>query len=72
MKNPQLPLKKKWYKSKTVWFNVAVGAASFTAALPGMLAILAPVLTVEVLKYTLFAVAIINYVLRRVTTSGVE
>jgi len=63
---------KKWYKSKTVWFNVAVGATAFTAALPGMLAILAPVLTVEVLKYTLFGVAVVNYFLRRITTTGVE
>lgn len=63
---------KRWYQSKTVWFNIAVGAVSFTAALPGMLAILAPVLTVEVLKYTLFGVAIVNYFLRRVTHSGVE
>ena len=63
---------KKWYKSKTVWFNVAVGATAFTAALPGFLAILAPVLTVEMLKYTLFVVAVINYFLRRVTTTGVE
>jgi hypothetical protein len=63
---------KKWYKSKTVWFNVAVGATAFTAALPGMLAILAPVLTVEVLKYTLFGVAVANYFLRRITSTGVE
>lgn len=63
---------KKWYQSKTVWFNAAVGATAFTAALPGMLAILTPVLTVEVLKYTLFGVALVNYVLRRITKEGIE
>lgn len=64
--------KKKWYQSKTVWFNAAVGATAFTAALPGMLAILAPVLTVEVLKYTLFGVALVNYILRKITKEGIE
>ncbi len=63
---------KPWYTSKTLWFNIAVGIASFTAVLPGMLVILAPVLTVEVLTYTLFGVAVVNYFLRRVTTSAVE
>ena len=64
--------KKKWYQSKTVWFNAAVGATAFTAALPGTLAILTPVLTVEVLKYTLFGVALVNYILRRITKEGIE
>ncbi len=63
---------KKWYKSKTVWFNVAVGATAFFSALPGMLAILTPVLTIGMMKYILFSVAVINYFLRRVTTTGVE
>ncbi len=63
---------KPWYQSKTVWFNAAVGAAAFTAVLPGMLAILAPVLTVEVMKYSLFVVAVVNYFLRRVTKEGIE
>ena len=60
---------KKWYKSKTVWFNVltvVTGVIALAAAsediIPG-----------QYIKYALFAVAAINIVLRVFfTTESVE
>ncbi len=61
---------KKWYQSKTVWFNIATLAIAITAGLTGVLPILAPVVTEVTMAYALFGVGLINVVLRAVTSTA--
>ena len=61
---------KKWYQSKTVWFNIATGVVAVTAGLSGVLPILAPVVTEVTMAYILFGVGLINIVLRAVTSTA--
>ena len=59
---------KKWYKSKTVWFNILNAIAAFGAMIVGDGIINDPV----TLKYILLVVAAINVALRLVTDTGVR
>lgn len=60
---------KEWYKSKTMWFNLAVGVA---AGMPMALPILQSLLTPGVYLIAMFIVAIVNIVLRTITEQGLK
>ena len=59
---------KKWYKSKTVWVNILTAVAAFGAAIVGDGVVTNP----QVLKYLLLGMALVNVVLRFITTTGVR
>ena len=60
---------KEWYKSKTMWFNLAVGVA---AGMPMALPILQPLLTPVLYLTAMFIVAVVNIVLRSITEQGLK
>jgi len=62
---------KKWYKSKTIWLNVAATALLFTEGLGQVMTGFTPLLGPWAIGFS-FAVAIINMGLRTITTQGVE
>ncbi len=61
---------KKWYLSKTLWFNIATTIVAITAGLGGVLPILAPVVSEVSMAWILFGVGVVNVVLRTVTDKG--
>jgi hypothetical protein len=64
-------MNKVWYKSKTMWFNLAiVGGAAVDAAV-GLLPTVEPLLSQEIYAITFFVVGIVNVALRAVTSNAV-
>jgi len=63
---------KKWYQSKTVWFNVASVIIAVTAGLGEFLPILGPVISQQLMTYFIFGAGIVNLILRKLTTTGIE
>lgn len=63
---------KPWYKSKTMWFNIATTVMAITAGLGGVLPILAPVVSEVSMAYILFGVGLVNIALRAITDTGVS
>lgn len=67
---PEKKQAKPWYKSKTVWFNVATVVAAVLTGIESMLNVLAPVVSPVVMPWILFGVGLANLVLRTITTEG--
>ena len=65
-------MNKKWYQSKTVWFNILTIGGAVASGLGGSLPALGPVLPVEVYQYLLFAVGTLNVALRAITTGPIN
>lgn len=65
-------MKKKWYKSKTVWFNILTIGGAVAGGLGGILPALGPVLSVETYQLLLFAIGAVNVTLRAVTTGPIQ
>ena len=63
---------KKWYKSKTMWANIAVGLATLAGVVIEALPILESQITVEAYKGLLFVATFANIDLRKITTTGVR
>ncbi len=63
---------KPWYKSKTVWFNVATVVIAISAGMGELLPILAPVVSQQLMTYVVFGVGALNLILRKLTTTGIE
>lgn len=63
---------KKWYTSKTVWFNILTIGGAVAAGLGGVLPALGPVLSVETYQILLFAVGTLNVTLRAITTGPIQ
>ena len=64
-------MKKPWYQSKTVWFNViTVGGAVLTGAV-GLLPTLQFMMTPQQYALTFMAVGIVNIILRSLTTNAI-
>lgn len=59
---------KKWYRSKTVWFNVLTAGAALGTAVVSQNIVTNPV----ALKVVLLGVAIVNITLRFVTYKGID
>jgi hypothetical protein len=65
---PEGDCAKPWYKSKTVWFNLATIGVAILTGLSGVLPILSPIVSEVVMAYILFGVGFANVVLRAVTS----
>lgn len=65
-------MEKKWYESKTVWFNILTIGGSVIAGLGGVLPALGPVLSVETYQIILFVVGALNVTLRALTTGPIK
>lgn len=61
---------KKWYKSKTVWFNIATALIAVLTGLSSVLPILSPIVSEIVMAYILFGVGSINVILRAVSSTA--
>jgi hypothetical protein len=62
---------KPWYKSKTVWFNIATVGGAVAGGAVGLLPTLQPLLSVEVYAIAMAVVGLINVGLRSVTKDAV-
>lgn len=62
---------KKWYKSKTVWFNIATIGIAILTGLSSVLPILSPIISEIAMAYILFGVGSVNVVLRAVTSKAI-
>ena len=71
-KRNKMESNKPWYKSKTIWFNVAIQVAAVAAILSSTLPMLAGIVSVKAMAITMFALAFINQGLRSITNTGVE
>ena len=58
---------KPWYKSKTIWFNIATVGGAVAAGVVGLLPTLQPMLPPETYAYLMFVVGFMNILLRSVT-----
>jgi len=63
---------KPWYKSKTMWFNIATVVAAGTAFVSSNPAAFLPFLPEQSAPVILAVVGVINVMLRAVTTTGVS
>ena len=62
---------KRWYQSKTMWFNLAiVGGAAVDAAV-GLLPTVESLIPVGVYSIVFFIVGIANMALRAITVNGI-
>lgn len=66
-----MPNKKKWYKSRTMWLNIATVLIGVTAGLPAYLPFLEGVLSTALMSKLLFGVGAVNLVLRKVTKQAI-
>jgi hypothetical protein len=62
---------KPWYKSKTIWLNVAATALLFTEGLGQVMTGFTPLLGAWAVPFS-FGVAILNMFLRTITDQGIE
>jgi hypothetical protein len=70
-KKTKKPQGKPWYKSKTVWVNVATVVAAMLTGIEQYLSVLAPVIDPMVMPWLLVGVGVVNIVLRAITTEGI-
>lgn len=64
--------RKRWYKSKTIWFNSAIMVSAMLTGIVGLLPIVQGVVSASAYAWVFFGVSAINIVLRVVTNQGVE
>jgi hypothetical protein len=72
MMAPKPESNKKWYTSKTVWFNILTIGGAVAGGLGGVLPALAPILSVEHYQVLLFLVGALNVTLRAVTKGPID
>ena len=65
-------MKKPWYKSKTVWFNVLTIGGAVLSGVAGLLPTLQLLIPPEVYAITLFTIGVGNIVLRTLTTGPIN
>lgn len=65
-------MNKKWYKSRTIWFNLATALVIASAEIAPLLDVVAPETQVELRTYVILASVIGNLILRFLTESRVE
>lgn len=65
------PKAKPWYKSKTVWANVATCVAALLTGVEQFLPVLIPVVSPVIMPWVLFGVGVLNIGLRMVTKEGI-
>lgn len=65
-------MEKKWYQSKTVWFNILTIAGAVAGGVGGVLPALGPVVSVETYQILLFSVGLINVLMRALTTGPIQ
>lgn len=62
---------KKWYTSKTVWFNALTVLAAMAGGLVGLLPTLQPLLTPEVFAIATVVIGVVNLGLRSITKDAI-
>lgn len=63
---------KKWYKSKTMWFNIVAFGIMFTDGLSSLITGLAPLIPEPGMIILGFAIPMVNLFLRSITTAALE
>lgn len=63
---------KPWYKSKTMWFNIATVAAAGAGFIAGNPTAFLPFIPADWAPAVLAGVGLVNVVLRAITTTGVS
>ena len=62
---------KRWYQSKTMWLNIAMGVAVASGMLLEFLPMLEGAVPLVVYKWALFLTSIANVGLRKITSSAI-
>ena len=70
--NPRAVEAKRWYQSKTVWFAVLTVGSTVLTGVAALLPTIEVVLPVAVYQITLFAVGMVNLILRALTTGPID
>ena len=65
-------VKKKWYKSKTVWFNILTIGGAVLGGMLGILPSFSPLVTEQTYALLLVTVSTLNVVLRAVTNGPID
>ena len=63
---------KRWYQSKTMWLNIAMGVAVVSGMLLEFLPMLEGAVPLVAYKWALFLTSIANVGLRKITDTGIE
>lgn len=63
--------KKRWYKSRTMWLNIATVIIAVTAGLPTYLPFLSELISTAVMSKVLFGVGVVNLLLRKITKQAI-
>jgi len=62
---------KKWYRSKTMWLNIASGVSAAAGLLVMYLPLLEVAIPATAYGITLFVVSMLNVGLRKITDTGI-
>ena len=65
-----MEVKKPWWKSKTIWFNVLTIGGAVATGLVGLLPTVQPLMSPAVYSVILMVVSTVNIILRAVTKHG--
>ena len=63
---------KKWYQSKTVWFNILTVGGAVLSGVAGLLPTIEVYLTPKVYTFILFGIGTVNVLLRAITTGPIN
>lgn len=65
-------MSKRWYRSKTEWFNILVIGGAMVDGLIGLMPMVQPVVSPEVYPFVMLAIGLVNVVLRAITTGPID
>jgi hypothetical protein len=63
---------KRWYRSKTVWFNILTIGGAVLDGLLGLLPTVQPLVDPTVYPWVMLSVGAVNVVLRAITTGPID
>ena len=62
---------KPWWKSKTIWFNLAIVGGAVLSGAVGLLPLLEPLMAPAAYAVIFFVVGVVNVGLRAITEKGI-
>ena len=65
-------MSKRWYHSKTVWFNILTIGGAMVDGFLGLMPMVQPFVSPEVYPFVMLAIGAVNMILRVVTTGPID